>query len=488
MSQIFSIVEYYGCQKVSSCGYCKTAKGHSNYGMWLHYSSVNDYQNLIDRGWRRSGSYGYKPLLQNACCWMYTIKCVARELKLSKGQKKLIKRFNRFIVNGERRKWHNKELNTVCEKNEIPFESYKPEKPIKRIEESSLLNPECTSSPMKLATSITKTSAMEKISSGSTKVSQKPTKKKFIRIERAKKRIMQKGKTEQEAVDILKAKKKIPKVKTLEELMRECEKPNSAHNLEIKIVQCSPENDLFKKTFDMEYKIYRKYQLVIHKDNPNKCTTSQFRRFLVNSPLEPYPIGALNAPVQSFGSYHQQYWLDGEMIAVGVIDILPLCLSSVYFFYDPDYSDLVLGTYGSMKELQLVRELNKYVPSLQYYYMGYYIHTCPKMRYKARISPSYLLCPETYTWHPISQCLDKIETGSDCRLNPDPSAKDEFDTANYDNIKVLYCDNVMKYGEFRKRRRNDDSNEIKEFVKAVGRTCAYSMILYRSSNEMFADS
>lgn len=58
------------------------------------------------------------------------------------------------------------ELNTVCEKNEIPFESYKPEKPIKRIEESSLLNPECTSSPMKLATSITKTSAMEKISSG----------------------------------------------------------------------------------------------------------------------------------------------------------------------------------------------------------------------------------------------------------------------------------------------------------------------------------
>lgn len=46
----------------------------------------------------------------------------------------------------------------------------------------------------------------------------------------------------------------------------------------------------------------------------------------------------------------------------------------------------------------------------------------------------------------------------------------------------------MKYGEFRKRRRNDDSNEIKEFVKAVGRTCAYSMILYRSSNEMFADS
>lgn len=28
------------------------------------------------------------------------------------------------------------------------------------------------------------------------------------------------------------------------------------------------------------------------------------------------------------------------------------------------------------------------LPDLQYYYMGYYIHSCPKMRYKADYSPS----------------------------------------------------------------------------------------------------
>lgn len=42
-----------------------------------------------------------------------------------------------------------------------------------------------------------------------------------------------------------------------------------------------------------------------------------------------------NGPDCGYGSFHQQYWLDEELIAVGVIDILPKCISSVYFFYDP---------------------------------------------------------------------------------------------------------------------------------------------------------
>jgi len=50
-----------------------------------------------------------------------------------------------------------------------------------------------------------------------------------------------------------------------------------------------------------------------------------------------------------YGSFHQQYWLDDKLIAVGVIDILPKCVSSVYLFYDPDYYHMVLGTYSSLR-------------------------------------------------------------------------------------------------------------------------------------------
>lgn len=57
-----------------------------------------------------------------------------------------------------------------------------------------------------------------------------------------------------------------------------------------------------------------------------------------------------DGPSVGYGSFHQQYWLDGnKLIAVAVIDILPYAVSSVYFFYDPDYSFLSLGTYSSLR-------------------------------------------------------------------------------------------------------------------------------------------
>jgi arginine-tRNA-protein transferase len=37
------------------------------------------------------------------------------------------------------------------------------------------------------------------------------------------------------------------------------------------------------------------------------------------------------------------YRLDGELIAMGVIDILPACISSVYFIYDPRHEKFSLG-------------------------------------------------------------------------------------------------------------------------------------------------
>ena len=49
--------------------------------------------------------------------------------------------------------------------------------------------------------------------------------------------------------------------------------------------------------------------------------------------------------VWKYGSYHQLYRLDGRLVAVGVVDILPSGLSSVYLFYDPDEKLLSLGMY-----------------------------------------------------------------------------------------------------------------------------------------------
>lgn len=52
-------------------------------------------------------------------------------------------------------------------------------------------------------------------------------------MERAKQRVMAKGKTEQEAIEILKAKKRYPKPRTLEDLLNDCEKSEKAHNFRV---------------------------------------------------------------------------------------------------------------------------------------------------------------------------------------------------------------------------------------------------------------
>ena len=73
-----SIVEWCGTpveEGGSRCGYCKSPDTcYTNDGMWAHVMSPSDYQDLIDRGWRRSGLYCYKPNMKKTCCPMYTIR------------------------------------------------------------------------------------------------------------------------------------------------------------------------------------------------------------------------------------------------------------------------------------------------------------------------------------------------------------------------------------------------------------------------------
>ena len=48
----------------------------------------------------------------------------------------------------------------------------------------------------------------------------------------------------------------------------------------------------------------------------------------------------------------------GRLIAVGICDLTPRSLSSVYFFFDPDESRRRgLGTYGALHEIAFAREV-----------------------------------------------------------------------------------------------------------------------------------
>lgn len=76
------------------------------------------------------------------------------------------------------------------------------------------------------------------------------------------------------------------------------------------------------------YEVFLKYQLQVHKDPASRWKESAFKRFLCTG-LD-RKILKVDGKTLKLGSYHQCYRLDGKLVAVGVLDLLPHAVSSVY--------------------------------------------------------------------------------------------------------------------------------------------------------------
>ena len=50
------------------------------------------YELFIERGWRRCGTYYYKPNIEKSCCQLWTHRMYADKFKPKKDQKKAIKK------------------------------------------------------------------------------------------------------------------------------------------------------------------------------------------------------------------------------------------------------------------------------------------------------------------------------------------------------------------------------------------------------------
>ncbi|XP_007902095.1 arginyl-tRNA--protein transferase 1 isoform X2 [Callorhinchus milii] len=511
-----TILEYFSEDEGYKCGYCKgSASSHSN-GMWAHAMTVKDYQDLIDRGWRRSGLYVYKPTMKRTCCPQYTIRCHPLDYKLSKSGKKVLKKMTKFLSKGEIPKGDAEPMDSHCEDAgsgdlSVPCTSevtVNIETPLKTVsleegKQESLdkveTEPQSDAArkgelcqihpPTEAKDSISSPKTVPKPGQGADPSKPPCRKAKEVRRERKLQKLLQQH---TEAVDMsqqetscaqpLALQHQIPQAnqpKSIDEFISESLSTIAAHQLEVRLVRSSPPGSQFKDTFQESYLLYKKYQMVIHKDPPEKATESQFTRFLCQSPLkaEKLPDG----PDSGYGSFHQQYWLDGKIIAVGVIDILPSCVSSVYLYYDPDYSFLSLGVYSALREIAFTTQLQKTATNLRYYYMGFYIHSCPKMKYKGQYHPSDLLCPETYVWVPIVKCVAKLDQSKYSRLNEDPNADDEKRLDDLSSVLVLYKGTVMPYTIYRrKQKKANDEAVVRQYANLVGRTCAERMLLYRS--------
>ncbi|KAK6933024.1 N-end rule aminoacyl transferase, C-terminal [Dillenia turbinata] len=468
-------------RRKSTCGYCRSNGNTSvSHGLWAYSLTVDDYQALLDRGWRRSGAFLYKPDVEKTCCPAYTIRLKADDFVPNKEQLRVSKRMQRFLegtLNGKDREESRDEPNTS--KGSISQENIS--LAVKHEEKNSyqqFLNHlsdqmdhavlACTRSgefPSKVQ--LPKAS-VKKVLQGKRKLGVVGTNLLYScniafqiaailkKAQSSKKDTSQSSCAEENGMAVEYLPKDIAE-KVVSYLNQITEFPGlsaracnghinfyfasieASSNMEVEVVHLSNDSPrgirnkrvpatkgsecpqgkrrqleirLKRSSFDpQEFALYRRYQIKVHNDPPERVTESSYRRFLVDTPLVfVQPTGDGTVPPCGFGSFHQQYLIDGQLVAVGVIDILPKCLSSKYLFWDPDLAFLSLGKFAALQEINWVKENTVHCASLQYYYLGYYIHSCSKMRYKAAYRPSELLCPLRYQWVPFDMArhlLDK---------------------------------------------------------------------------------
>lgn len=153
---------------------------------------------------------------------------------------------------------------------------------------------------------------------------------------------------------------------------------------------------ILPNTFAIDkFELYKKYQMKVHGDKEDAVDEYSFYNFLCCDPFRAedkedvfdwrqlnreWTSGDFGEELRKLqGPVHECYFVDDQLIAIAVLDILPTTVSSVYFIWDPDYAHLGLGTVSAIRELVMAKILRK-----DHYYMGFYIADCDKMVYKAK--------------------------------------------------------------------------------------------------------
>jgi arginine-tRNA-protein transferase len=117
--------------------------------------------------------------------------------------------------------------------------------------------------------------------------------------------------------------------------------------------------------------LYQRYLAEQH-DRAQSAEPDDLRGFLYESPAT---------------TIEMEYRLPGgDLIGVGIVDITPSVVSTVYFFWDPRHARRSLGTFSLLQELLLARQLRR-----PWYHLGFWVDGSATMDYKASIADHELL-------------------------------------------------------------------------------------------------
>jgi arginine-tRNA-protein transferase len=80
------------------------------------------------------------------------------------------------------------------------------------------------------------------------------------------------------------------------------------------------------------------------------------------------------------------YFDQGRLVGVGLADMTPEALSSVYFFHDPAWRSQAPGVFSVLQQIAYAQQ-----HGLRYLYLGYWVAESQSMAYKSQYRPHEIL-------------------------------------------------------------------------------------------------
>ena len=484
-----NILNLYLDENGHNCGYCNDSetgkKNNSSYsfGFVTNKYPADLYEKMMFNGWRRCGTYTYKPNLFKSCCKSYTCRLNINDYKPNKDQRRVMKRFRKYLsgeLEEEKNKMkidnnnNNKEKKIIDDKYKIEIEKFIDDYIKKKdylnivnnfIENDNLFSKnnlirnlnrkfgDYSSNIIIILLNYIKKILPNENENLQNKIfdsiknfyEQNDSFKQNYKITLSEKTfhlnfIVNNSLEYNEFISKIQNEKKEPEKQSNKQKPKKKDKKNNNNNNKIENKTESESEKYYsleyfdeiitepkiklplKHTYTCElsdiieaqpdrYEVYKKYQKLIHKDKESDLKVSSFNDSWGESNLYsshipiPYPPNFFqttshpNLYPKKYGTYNFIHKIDGKIIAIGIWDILPTSLSSVYLYYDTDYSFLDLGVFTAVREIEYMKNFQKLIdPNFKYYMMGFYIDTCQKMKYKGFYHPMEILDPFTMNY------------------------------------------------------------------------------------------
>jgi len=108
-----------------------------------------------------------------------------------------------------------------------------------------------------------------------------------------------------------------------------------------------------------------------------------------------------------------EYRLNSSLVGVGLVDVTPNVMSSIYFYFSPELRAEGFGTWSILQEL-----CHGSANGQKWLYLGYFIRDCSSMSYKNRFRPCQVLDAfvddsDSPRWRSMTEMETKKGGGSD---------------------------------------------------------------------------